>query len=472
MREGEGSIAWRDGSVWSGAPPHPPATLSRHSADVVVIGAGVTGMLAATMLAHDGADVLVVDRHAVGGVATRNSTAKISALQGTKYSEVAARRSPEVATAYGAAQLDAVAGLRALIAGLGIDCRFTDAPAFTYATEPASAEVAFREYEAARDAGLSVQWVTETELPFPVLGAVRLGDQAHFDPLAFCRGLATALGTGHVAEHTAVREVVEDADGCRVSIDRDVRLACDHVVVATQGPISDPALLANRCTPMQSYAIAARLPGDVPEGLYLSCDTRVRSLRPVLTPGGVDAVVGGEGHPIGEGEATPRRWDALAEWTRDHFGSAEVTHRWATHDLVPTDHVPFVGRLAPRSKRRWVATGFAKWGMTNGYVAANVISEAIGGRDVSWASTFDSCRIAPSVNRDLISIGKSAVTHLLVDRVRHPALPRCTHQGCVLRYDDALNTWDCPCHGSRFSADGAVVQGPAVSPLAEGPPAP
>jgi nitrite reductase/ring-hydroxylating ferredoxin subunit len=168
---------------------------------------------------------------------------------------------------------------------------------------------------------------------------------------------------------------------------------------------------------------------------------------------------------MGEDDAGPSRWETLRSWAVEHFGEIEVTHRWATHDLTPTDHVPFIGRLAPGAQRGWVATGFAKWGMTNGYVAAHLISEAIAERDVPWAAGFDSTRIAASVNRQLVSAGKTAVKHLVADRITRRDAPRCTHQGCVLTPDDALGTWDCPCHGSRFTAGGQVVQGPANKPL-------
>jgi hypothetical protein len=168
---------------------------------------------------------------------------------------------------------------------------------------------------------------------------------------------------------------------------------------------------------------------------------------------------------MGEDGANPERWDTLADWASTHFGSVEVTHRWATHDLSPTDHVPFIGRLAPGARRRWVATGFSKWGMTNGYVAAHLISEAIAGREVEWAAVFDSTRIASTINLELGSVGKTAVKHLVGSRITHRDAPRCTHQGCVLAPDDALGTWDCPCHGSRFTADGQVIQGPASKAL-------
>jgi glycine/D-amino acid oxidase-like deaminating enzyme len=266
-----------------------------------------------------------------------------------------------------------------------------------------------------------------------------------------------------------VDAVEESAQGCTVRTSDGVSITSEHAVIATQAPIVDPAFLANRCRPAQSYAIAVRVPGSVPAGMYLSCDAAVRSLRP--GPGNGDVmVVGGEGHPMGDDAAGIERWETLARWARQWFGAVQVTHRWATHDLVPTDHVPFVGRLGPGANRRWVATGFAKWGMTNAFVAADLIDAGIDGRGVPWAAAFDSTRLAASVTTELPQLALSATKHLVADRVLRRSAPRCTHQGCVLRRDEALGTWDCPCHGSRFDDTGAVVQGPAIAPLDRPPP--
>lgn len=459
--------SWSSSSPWaSSLGEHSyPAIKADRSVDIVVVGAGITGLTTATLAAQAGADVLVVDRHGIGGVATRNTTAKISALQGTRYHAISAHRGAEAAAAYAAAQLHAVQGIRELIGRLAIDCALTTAAAYTYATEPASADDARAELDAARGAGLPVEWTTDTGLPFQVEGAVKLDEQLHFDPGAYCAALAAALGSSSIAEHTAITAMEEAHGGVTITTDDGHRLTAGNVVLATQAPFVDPGLLANRCTPMQSYALSARLTGQTPTGMYLSCDESVRSLRPATLDGATIAVIGGAGHHMGEGDASPQRWDTLTRWAEEHFGPVEVTHRWATHDLTPTDHVPFIGRLTGGAQRRWVATGFSKWGMTNGYVAAHLITEAIAGRSVDWASTFDSTRIASTITRELGSAGKTAVKHLVGARVTRREAPRCTHQGCVLRPDDALGTWDCPCHGSRFSADGAVIQGPANRPL-------
>jgi glycine/D-amino acid oxidase-like deaminating enzyme/nitrite reductase/ring-hydroxylating ferredoxin subunit len=490
------------GSLWAEEIDRGLATSGAAPArvDAVVVGAGITGMLTATLLHDAGAQVLVVDRDQVGGRATRNTTAKLTCLQGSLLSSVRSSRDAEATAAYAAANVHALDGIRALVARLGIDCDLQDAPDFTYATTEQGLDRAAAVLESAREAGLPVAWTTETDLPFEVLGAVRLDGQAHVHPVKLCRGLGERLGPGSLRTDVAVVEVEEHDDRCVVELANGEMITADHVVIATQSPVVDPAVLANRCHPEQSYALAARVPGAAPGGMYLSSDPETRSVRPAPSADGRLLVLGGEGHPVGEPEATPERWARIAEWARAHWGEVEVTHRWATHDLVPSDHVPFIGRLAPGSERRWVATGFQKWGMTNAYVAAHLISEQIAGRRVEWQETFDATRLKQSLTGELVSAGVRAARRMVGDRIeartsdvdlaalepgsgavtsvdgtpvavhRSPdglraVSARCTHQGCLVAFDAAMQCWDCPCHGSRFDLDGKVLQGPAVADL-------
>ena len=453
-------------SLWSGqlGPKYSPLTDSR-AADVVVIGAGIAGLLTATLLHESGHDVLVIDRDVVGGVATRNTTAKVSALQGTTLSSITEARGEAAATLYAAAQLDAVDGLRTLIDSQSIDCAMTAATAVTFAFEQQAEPRVTAEHNAALAAGLPVTWMAGLDVAFDAAGAVSLENQFHINPSSLCTALAAGLGAGHVYEHTTVRSVKETNGDCTVTTEHGQEVRAQHVVIATQSPIADPMLLANRCTAKQSYAIAVRTKGDIPDGMYLSADDFTISLRPATVAGERFLIVGGNGHHMGDA-ANADRWTALEQWAMTHIGPIEVAHRWATHDLVATDHVPFIGRSSPNASRRWVATAFGKWGMTNGYVAARLICDAINEKDPApWASTFDSTRIRSTVNSELVKAGVNAVHHIVGDRLVRRPEPRCSHQGCVLRKDDALNTWDCPCHGSRFDAKGEVLQGPAVKSI-------
>jgi glycine/D-amino acid oxidase-like deaminating enzyme len=430
---------------------------------VVVIGAGIAGLLVATELERSGHDVLVLDRARVGGVATRNTTAKVSALQGTTLQRVLAARGQDAATDYAMAQLDAVSAIRGLVAELGIECELTPDFASTYATEPQAAARVDRELRAAQAAGLPVRRQAHLGLPFPVLDAVVLDDQFHMHPGKLCQALARRLGAGRVAEETVVTVIDEDRSGCRVETETGRVVRADHVVLATQLPVVDPGLLANRTQPHQSYCLAGRLETPVPQGMHLSCDRTTISLRPAAVGDGEGIIVGGAGHPMGSSDARRGRWDQLERWARDNLGELEVTHRWATHDPSSTDRVPFIGRLHRGSRRRFVAAAFGKWGMTNSWVAADLLRRAIDGSPSPRASTFDSTRVRSTIiNRRFAEAGATAMHHLVIDRLARRPEPRCTHQGCVLRHDDALDTWDCPCHGSRFAADGTALQGPAV----------
>ena len=470
---------WERASPWSRAlHPVPTGELGaalRRRRGVVVIGAGLSGLLTAVVLHRAGTDVLVVERHGIGGVTTRGSTGKLTALQGSTLVDVAKHGGDDGAAAYASASLAGVGGLRQLIGELGIDCALTDTSDHVFATEARAADRCRRVLEVAHASGLPVEWVEETELPFAVRGAVRLDAQAHLDPGALCAGLAAALPPGSVLEHTPAVDIEEETTGVTVTLAGGDRVSADHVVIATLGPIHDPALLSTRCEARRSYAVAAPHAQPV-DGTYISLDDAARSIRPARLDGRSAIVVAGAGHVVGEpgDRSSEDRWDELAAYATGVLGSGPVEHRWVAHDLVTSDHVPFIGRLSPHAERRWVISGFQKWGISTAFVAADLILGELEGTPRSWAGLFDPRRIASSLTNELVQDGVRAVRHLVVERLAdlrpgQERRPRCTHLGCVLVFDGAEQTWDCPCHGSRFADDGTVISGPAVRPLGRSP---
>jgi Rieske Fe-S protein len=272
-------------------------------------------------------------------------------------------------------------------------------------------------------------------------------------------------------------------------------------VIATHFPFPDRALYFARMHAERSYCIAAPLPGPPPEGMFISASSPTRSIRSHPVEDRELLIVGGEGHKVGQGGPTSRRYRALIEFAREHFGVEEVAYRWSTQDNFSVDGAPLVGKLTPWSRAIYVATGFRKWGLAMGAAAAEMLTDAIAGRENEWLRFFDTSRLTPTASAtSLVEENANAGFHFLADRVtrrstdsteglepgggkvasrrgRQVAISRneegvtqavsarCTHLGCIVAWNDAERSWDCPCHGSRFAPDGSVLQGPATSPL-------
>jgi glycine/D-amino acid oxidase-like deaminating enzyme len=460
------------------APAARPALDRDHAAEVVVVGAGIVGMTAAYLLHRAGVDVAVLENRTVGAGTTGNTTAKLSSLHGLTYASLASKSGREVAAAYARTNEDGLERVAAAVEENGIECAFRRRDNFTYTVEPGRVAELEAEADAARDAGLAAELVTETELPFEVAAAVRVGDQADFDPVAYLRGLAGAVEAQgqRIFEDTRVvgveRDAVRSAAGHRV--------ACERVILATHMPFLDSGGLFARAEPKRSYATTARIDGPIPQQMYLSADSPTRSLRSVPRPDGELLLVGGESHRAGSGD--PREhFEALTEWGSRHFAAKTYEHRWAAHDFIGEDNLPYVGAATPFSDRTLTVTGLRKWGLAMGTGCAEMLVGAVLGEDDPWPEAFDSRRL-PSIRAlpELARHNAESGVHFFGDRVRRSAEtgPRCTHLGCLTRWNQAERTWDCPCHGSRFAEDGAVLEGPATKPLAidaswqspEGPP--
>jgi glycine/D-amino acid oxidase-like deaminating enzyme len=431
--------------------------------DIVVVGAGIAGLTTARLLAADGASVAVLDAGPVGAGVTGYTTAKVTALQRTVVSEIAKRHGQDVAAIYAQANRAAVDEVARLVEADGIDCDFERAAACTYTTSTADVPSVDAEFAACIAAGLPVRLDRTTELPFDVAAAVWLDDQAQFHPRRYCLGLARAVlaAGGTIHERTRARAVKDGRNEVTVKTDGG-DITCQHAVVATHLPFLDRGGFFARAHPFRSYAMAVRLDRERPRGMYISVESPTRSVR--STADGW-TILGGEGHKVGHDDDTRQRYDALDSWARSHFDIKEAGYRWSAQDYESVDGLPYIGRVLGTSHRVWVATGFRKWGMTNGTVAAMILRDLIAGRDNAWASTFEATRLAPGQSlrtliRENIDVGK----RLVADRLTKKG-PTCTHLGCRLMWNTAEESWDCPCHGSRFAADGALLQGPATKDL-------
>jgi glycine/D-amino acid oxidase-like deaminating enzyme/nitrite reductase/ring-hydroxylating ferredoxin subunit len=486
-------------SLWldTASPIEYPRLAGDLQVDVAVLGGGVAGLTAALLLKRDGARVAIVEAARVGSGVTGCTTAKVTALQGTIYSTIHQRKGKEAAAAYANASLAGVERLAELAAEETIECDLERRAAYTYAADDSERSSVEQEAGAARDAGLAVELVDMPDLPYPVSGAARLSDQVQIQPVRHAQGLAAAVdgGGSHVFEGTRALEV-EEGTPCRVRTATGT-VRADHVVVATHYPFLDRGLYFARLEPERSYCIAAQLAsGAPPRGMSISAGSPTRSLR----SHGELLIVGGEGHPAGSGKAKPERFERLETFARRHWNVRAVTHRWSAQDPSPWDKLPVIGPYRPGSPRLWVAAGFMKWGFASATFAAMILADRIAGRENAWGETFSPTRLSPRSGHEVVQLGGKYAVDLLGDRLRPPqaasaggvprgearVLPdglgkkgvyrdedgtfsavslRCTHMGCLVRFNAAERSWDCPCHGSRFAVDGTVLEGPAVEPL-------
>ncbi len=469
--------------------------------DVAIIGGGIAGASAALALKRDGASVALLERGVVCGGATGFTTAKVSALQETKYTDIHKLHGDGGAAAYAAASLAAVEQIAELVRDEQIDCSWERATAYTYAGDASQVDAVDREASAARAAGLDAGTTTEVPLPFHVPVAVALENQGQLDPVRYVRGLAAAVdGDGsRVFESTPVADV-EEGSPCRVTTLDGLTVTAGAVIVATSYPLLDRGLFFTRMEAARSYLVAARIRSAAPAGMFITAGTPSRSLRSYHDGEDQWVLVGGEGHLTGADEAQPARFDALEDFAREHFDVVDVPFRWSTQDGMPSDKLPYIGPYTPASSHLFVAAGFQKWGMTSATIAARLLADRIAGRENPYADVFDPNRVTVKAAPEVAKAQLWVARHMLGDRLTpadthstddvprgearvvrsglkkigvyrdehgtaHAVSLRCTHLGCLLHFNAAETSWDCPCHGSRFSIDGDVLAAPAVEAL-------
>jgi glycine/D-amino acid oxidase-like deaminating enzyme/nitrite reductase/ring-hydroxylating ferredoxin subunit len=492
--------AHKNTSLWVDTAPSTdyPALEPGGHFDVAVLGAGIAGLTTAYLLERQGASVAVIEAGRVASGVTAYTTAKVSSLHGTIYSTIERKFGADGASVYGAANQLAKEWMAARVEELGIDCDWRSKPAFTYAEDESDLAKVEHEVEAAQRAGLPASFTTETDLPWPIEGAVRFENQAEFHPRRYLLAFAERLA--NVYEGTRATGVSAGSPH-RVQTTRG-EITADDVVVATHFPFLDRAGFFARMHPERSYGLGIYLNGgEPPQGMYLSTESPAHTIRSHPTANGEMLIVGGESHKVGQGGDTAERVQRLEAWAHARFDVRSIEYRWSTQDNMPVDSLPYIGRLLPFQRGIWVATGFLKWGLTNGTAAGLVLADLIAGRKNPWADLFDATRIkplasAPDFAKENVNVGVhfvgdhlarpdarsvdevqpgegrlvrhgvgKAAVHRDDDGALHMVSSVCSHLGCQVKWNSAERSWDCPCHGSRFDPDGNVLQGPAVKPL-------
>jgi glycine/D-amino acid oxidase-like deaminating enzyme/nitrite reductase/ring-hydroxylating ferredoxin subunit len=489
---------WIESTQRTDFPPMPAEV----DVDVAVLGGGIAGLTTAWQLARAGKRVAVVEAARIVEGVTGYTTAKVTTSHSLIYADLVEKEGEAKAQLYADSNRAGLELIAETVASETIDCDFSRRSSFVYSEDEAEVEKLQAEVEAARSLGLPASFVTDVDLPYAVAGAVRFDNQAQFHPRRYLLHLVGLLreAGGQVFEMTRALDV-DEGDPCTVTTDRGVLRARD-VVVTTHLPVFDRGLYFAKAFPKRDYVVAAMIDaGRAPSGMYLSTESPTHSVRTTPYEGGHLLIVGGEGHKPGAAEDTEERYARLQGWTRERFGVSDFRFRWSTQDYTGADRIPYVGRLTSRSERVWVATAFGAWGMTNGSMSGLLLSDLIQGRENPWVELYDATRVNPSSSaKELIKENLAVARHLVggyvtgtdlsdvdelpageaaIVRVRgaktacyrepdgtlHAVSAKCTHLGCIVGWNAAETSWDCPCHGSRFDVDGRVLQGPAVDDL-------
>lgn len=491
-------------SPWMSVPPIPslPRLDTDAQCDVCVIGAGIAGLTTAYLLSTEGRKVLVLDDGPVAGGESSRTTAHLSFVLDDRFHRMMQLHGTRGLKLAAASHAAAVSRIETIVAVEQIDCGFERLDGYLFVPPGDPFDELEREIEAARDAGVEVEWADRAPIPGIHTGrCLRFPNQGQFHPLRYLSGLARAINRrgGRIHGDTHVAEV-SDERPVHIHTREGREIVAQDVVVATNSPINTRFKFHTKQAPYRTYVLAARMdPHTAPRALLWDTQNPYHYVRHCFDTQREEdlLIVGGEDHKTGQEDDAEERWDRLEAWARERFPDMEdVTYRWSGQVLETMDGLAHIGRDRDGV---YVATGDSGMGMTHGTIAGMLLDDLIVGRENLWARLYDPGRVPVRAigafakenlnvvaqyadylgksdvdSFDEIAPGTGAVVREGLKRVAayrddtgalHLRSAVCTHLGCVVAWNHAERTWDCPCHGSRFDPYGRVLNGPAVQAL-------
>ncbi|MFC4597822.1 FAD-dependent oxidoreductase [Cohnella hongkongensis] len=483
--------------------PEYPRLTKDTDADVVIVGAGITGITAGYLLSRAGKRTVILEAGRVLHGTTGHTTAKMTAQHGLIYDEFIRHFGEEKARLYYEANRDAIDFIRETAARENIACDLSDEASYVYTESDSSVDKLENERRAYEKLGIEGEPTDRVSLPISVRGALVMHGAARFHPVAYLTALIqkAAESGAQIYEHTTAMKI-EEGNSPVVVTETGVRIRCGHVICASHFPFPDwKGFYFARMHSERSYVLGVRIAQKYGGGMYLSADKPKRSVRVAQDGEEPLILIGGDGHKTGQSDCTIRHYEALRSFAESTFKVKEIAYRWSAQDLVTLDKMPYAGKIAPGSDRVLVATGYRKWGMSNGTAAARLLARLVLEQEDRYRELFDPNRLhadpdiksfvvdnadvarqwiagkmdivyrtpgslIPGEGATVRINGKRAGAYRDAEGNLHLVDTTCTHMGCETNWNDGDRTWDCPCHGSRFSYTGEVVEGPAKEPLA------
>ncbi len=425
-------------SIWQKniTKPDFPTLHGNIKTDVLIIGGGIAGILCGYMLKNSGADCVIVEAKTICNGVTKNTTAKITYQHGAIFDKMIRRFGIDTARQWVKAQSDAVSNFRELVKD--IDCDFYNASAYVYSRN--DLRKIEKELIALSKLGCEAHFTLNTELPFATVGAVEIPNQAQFDPLKFAYSISRDL---KIFENTEVTEVTPFG-----ALTRHGKIKASKIIVATHFPFIDKhGFYFLKMYQHRSYVLALKNAPRL-KGMYIDECEKGLSFRSYND----HLLLGGGSHRTGK---TGGGWRELRQFASTAYPKAVEVCHFAAQDCKTLDDIAYIGRYSSSTPNLYVATGFNKWGMTYAMVAASILCDAVQGKYNEFSNVFDPSR--SMLRKQLFINAGESVLGLLT-----PTVPRCSHLGCALKYNKREHTWDCGCHGSRFTSDGRVIDNPAM----------
>lgn len=430
-------------SLWSETVTFPSfeALNKNMKTDVLIIGGGITGILTAHYLQQAGVNYILVEADTICSGITKNTTAKITSQHGLIYHKIAKKYGIDAAGLYLEANEAALWEYRKL--SKEFLCDFVNETNYIYTlTRPDKLE---QELDTLKKLRFPAEFAQNLPLPFPTAGAVAFPNQAKFHPLKFLAELAKPL---HIYEHTKVQELVDT-----LAVTNHGKIQADKIIVTTHFPfLNKHGSYFLKMYQHRSYVLALK-DAPKPKGMYVDEADKGLSFRTHQNL----LLLGGGGHRTGKQGGN---YNELRCFADKHFPDAREVYHWATQDCMTLDDMPYIGQYSKHTPNLFVATGYNKWGMTSAMMAAHLLRDLITGKKTPYADVFSPSR---SIwHPKLFLNGFEFSVNLLT-----PARKRCPHLGCALKWNKAEHTRDCPCHGSRFTSKGEVIDNPATDDLKE-----
>lgn len=469
--------------------------------DVAIIGGGITGITAAFLLKNEGFKVTVVEADRIVQGTTGHTTAFVTSQHNIIYNNLINNFGFERAKQYADANQHAIDFIENIVNKYNIDCDFYRLPAYTYITDEADLPQASKEADAAKSLGIDAKFVENLNLPFPIKGAVCFENQAQFHPRKYLLKLAEGIpdDNNQIYEHTRVVDI-EHNDLYTLITDTGLKISARKVILASHFPFYDGlGFYFAKLRPQRSYVVTAKIKNEIPKGTFVAGGNEGWYFRSQKYRDGQMLIVGGQDHKTAHGGDMLERYNKLKAYASSTFDVDKFLYVWSTQDYITVDGVPYVGRLTSESENIYVGTGYGEWGMTNGTAAANIIKDLIVHNESPYEDIYSPSRsvltggftnlikenldVAAQLIKGKLQTGEydidlnndeAKVVELDGDRYGaykdkdgrlHLVDITCTHLGCELKWNSAEKTWDCPCHGSRFTFEGDIVEGPAVTRL-------